>query len=187
MISDLVLPVIMRCCTMTCAIGSQYNSYCSNVARTFLIDANHLQSKAYEVLLKAHEAATSALKPSNKVNAAYQAAISVVEADAPELVANLTKSAGTGIGLEFCGSRLTINAKNDRVVKAGMIFNVSIGFQNLQTQTKNPKNQNFSLLLADTIVITDEKTEVVTLASSKSFRNFYGLFGSLEWEESRGE
>ena len=187
MISDLVLPVIMRCCTMTCAIGSRYNSYCSNVARTFLIDANHLQSKAYEVLLKAHEAATSALKPSNKVNAAYQAAISVVEADAPELVANLTKSAGTGIGLEFCESRLTMNAKNDRVVKAGMIFNVSIGFQNLQTQTKNPKNQNFSLLLADTIVITDEKTEVVTLASFKSFRNFYGLFGSLEWEESRGE
>ncbi|KAF2324052.1 hypothetical protein GH714_006385 [Hevea brasiliensis] len=42
---------------IVCAIGSRYNSYCSNVARTFLIDANSMQSKAYEVLLKAQEAA----------------------------------------------------------------------------------------------------------------------------------
>lgn len=168
-----------------CAIGSRYNSYCSNIARTFLIDANHLQSKAYEVLLKAQEAAISALKPGNKVSAAYQAAISVVEADAPELVANLTKSAGTGIGLEFRESGLTINAKNDRVVKVGMIFNVSIGFQNLQTQTKNPKNQNFSLLLADTVVVTDEKTEVVTLASSKAVKDVAYSFNEEEEEEEK--
>uniref|UniRef100_A0A2N9E7B5 FACT complex subunit n=1 Tax=Fagus sylvatica TaxID=28930 RepID=A0A2N9E7B5_FAGSY len=168
-----------------CAIGSRYNSYCSNVARTFLIDANHLQSKAYEVLLKAHEAAISALKPRNKVSAAYQAALSVVEADAPELVANLTKSAGTGIGLEFRESGLNLNAKNDRVVKAGMVFNVSLGFQNLQTQTKNPKNQNFSLLLADTVVVTDEKTEVVTLASSKAVKDVAYSFNEEEEEEEK--
>lgn len=168
-----------------CAIGSRYNSYCSNIARTFLIDANHLQSKAYEVLLKAQEAAISALKPGNKVSAAYQAAISVVEADAPELVANLTKSAGTGIGLEFRESGLTINAKNDRVVKVGMIFNVSIGFQNLQTQTKNPKNQNFSLLLADTVVVTEEKTELVTIASSKAVKDVAYSFNEEEEEEEK--
>ncbi|KAJ6384693.1 hypothetical protein OIU78_027898 [Salix suchowensis] len=84
-----------------CAIGSRYNSYCSNVARTFLMDANPMQSKAYEILLQAHEAAISALKPGNTVSAVYQAALSVVEKDAPELIANLTKTAGTGIGLEF--------------------------------------------------------------------------------------
>ena len=168
-----------------CAIGSRYNSYCSNIARTFLIDANHLQSKAYEVLLKAQEAAISALKPDNRVSAAYQAAISVVEADAPELVANLTKSAGTGIGLEFRESGLTINAKNDRVVKVGMIFNVSIGFQNLQTQTKNRKNQNFSLLLADTVVVTEERTELVTLASSKAVKDVAYSFNEEEEEEEK--
>ncbi|CBI39650.3 unnamed protein product, partial [Vitis vinifera] len=56
-----------------CAIGSRYNSYCSNVARTFLIDANAMQSKAYEVLLKAHEAAIGALKPGNKLRRQHQA------------------------------------------------------------------------------------------------------------------
>jgi nucleosome binding factor SPN SPT16 subunit len=168
-----------------CAIGSRYNSYCSNVARTFLIDATPLQSKAYEVLLKAHEAAISALKPGNKVSAAYQAALSVVEADAPELVANLAKSAGTGIGLEFRESGLNLNAKNDRVVKAGMVFNVSLGFQNLQAQTKNTKNQNFSLLLADTVVVTDEKTEVATLASSKAVKDVAYSFNEDEEEEEK--
>ncbi|KAB1202091.1 FACT complex subunit SPT16 [Morella rubra] len=166
-----------------CAIGSRYNSYCSNVARTFLIDATQLQSKAYEVLLKAHDTAISALKPGNRVSAAYQAALSVVEAEAPELAANLTKSAGTGIGLEFRESGLNLNAKNDRVLKAGMVFNVSLGFQNLQTETKNTKNRNFSLLLADTVVVSDEKTEVVTLASSKAVKDVAYSFNEDEEEE----
>ncbi|KAK9282890.1 hypothetical protein L1049_011115 [Liquidambar formosana] len=165
-----------------CAIGSRYNSYCSNVARTFLIDSNAMQSKAYEVLLKAHEAAISALKPGNKVSAVYQAALSVVEKDAPELVANMTKTAGTGIGLEFRESGLSLNAKNDRVLKAGMVFNVSLGFQNLQTQTSKPKSQNYSLLLADTVIV-GEKPEVATSMSSKAVKDVAYSFNEDEEEE----
>lgn len=165
-----------------CALGSRYNSYCSNVARTFLIDANSLQSKAYEVLLKAHEAAISALKPGNKASAVYQAALSVVEKDAPELVANLTKTAGTGIGLEFRESGLGLNAKNDRLLKGGMVFNVSLGFHNLQARTSNPKSQDFSLLLADTVIV-GEKPEVVTSVSSKAVKDVAYSFNEDEEEE----
>uniref|UniRef100_A0A5B6Z6E1 FACT complex subunit n=1 Tax=Davidia involucrata TaxID=16924 RepID=A0A5B6Z6E1_DAVIN len=166
-----------------CAIGSRYNSYCSNVARTFLIDANAMQSKAYEVLLKAHDAAISALKPGNKASVAYQAAFSIVEKDAPELAANLTKSAGTGIGLEFRESGLSLNGKNDRVLKAGMIFNVSLGFQNLQTETKNPKTQKFSVLLADTVIVSENFPEVVTSISSKAVKDVAYSFNEDEEEE----
>ncbi|KAI3719154.1 hypothetical protein L6452_20048 [Arctium lappa] len=63
---------------ITCALGSRYNSYCTNVARTFLIDPDATQSKAYQVLLKTHEAAVGALKPGNKANAVYKAAYAVV-------------------------------------------------------------------------------------------------------------
>lgn len=182
-----------------CAVGSRYNSYCSNIARSFLIDATPSQSKAYEVLLKAHEAAIGALKPGNKVSAAYQAALSVVEKEAPELVPNLTKSAGTGIGLEFRESGLNLNAKNDRVVKAKMIFNVTIGFQNLQNQTKakmnfnlsncfqssNPKNQMFSLLLADTVIVGENNPEVVTSKCSKAVKDVAYSFNEDEEEEER--
>ncbi|KAJ8771821.1 hypothetical protein K2173_026998 [Erythroxylum novogranatense] len=168
-----------------CAIGSRYNSYCSNVARTFLIDANSTQSKAYEVLLKAHEAAINALKSGNKVSAVYQAALSVVEKDAPELSANLTKTAGTGIGLEFRESGLSLNAKNDRVLRPGMVFNVSLGFQNLQNETKKSKNQKFSVLLADTVIVGEKVPEVVTSKSSKAVKDVAYSFNEDEEEEER--
>ncbi|KAA8536705.1 hypothetical protein F0562_029183 [Nyssa sinensis] len=168
-----------------CAIGSRYNSYCSNVARTFLIDSTPMQSKAYEVLLKAHDAAIGALKPGNKVSAVYQAALSVVEREAPEFATNLTKSAGTGIGLEFRESGLGLNAKNDRLLKAGMVFNVTLGFQNLQTQTSNTKSRNFSVLIADTVVVTDSGRDVVTSLSSKAVKDVAYSFNDDEEEEEQ--
>ncbi|KAI3445460.1 hypothetical protein Pfo_002125 [Paulownia fortunei] len=168
---------------IVCAIGSRYNSYCSNVARTFLIDANSVQSKAYEVLLKAHDAAIAALKPGNKAADAYLAAISVVENEAPELAPNLTKSAGTGIGLEFRESSLSLNGKNDRILKTGMVFNVSLGFQNLQTETKSPKTQKFSVLLADTVIIGESAPEVVTSTSSKAVKDVAYSFNEDGEEE----
>ncbi|GAB2214564.1 hypothetical protein Droror1_Dr00018916 [Drosera rotundifolia] len=169
-----------------CAVGSRYNSYCSNIARTFLIDANSLQSKAYEVLLKAQEAAIAALKPGEKVSSVYQAVLSVVERDAPELVPNLAKSAGTGIGLEFRESGLTLNAKNDRVMKQGMSFNVSLGFQNLQSpQNSSSKDQNFSLLLADTVVLGPKGPDVCTNISSKAVKDVAYSFNEDEEEEER--
>lgn len=168
-----------------CAIGSRYNSYCSNIARTFLIDANSTQMKAYQVLLKAHEAAVGALKPGNQVGAVYQAAVAVVKENAPELLPNLTKSAGTGIGLEFRESGLTLNVKNDRLLKAGMAFNVSLGFQNLQTESANPKGRNFSLLVADTVVVTNDGRDVVTQLSSKDVRDVAYSFNEGEEEEDK--
>lgn len=166
-----------------CAIGSRYNSYCSNIARTFLIDANPIQSKAYGVLLKAHEVAINALKPGNSADAAYQAAISLVERESPELVAHLTKSAGTGIGLEFRESGLNLNSKNDRVLKSGMVFNVSLGFQNLLTESGNPKTEKFSLLLADTVVVGEKNPEIVTGVSSKAVKDVAYSFNDDEEEE----
>ncbi|WRX22967.1 Peptidase M24 - like 5 [Theobroma cacao] len=168
-----------------CALGSRYNSYCSNIARTFLIDANSLQSKAYEVLLKAQEAAIDALKSGNKVSSVYQAAVSVVEKDAPELAANLTKTAGTGIGLEFRESGLSLNAKNDRILKPGMVFNVSLGFQNLQTETKNPKTQKYSVLLADTVIVGEKVPDILTSKSSKAVKDVAYSFNEDDEEEEK--
>ncbi|KAJ6397347.1 hypothetical protein OIU77_018376 [Salix suchowensis] len=139
------------------AVGSRYNSYCSNVARTLMIDATPLQSKAYAVLLKAQEAAIGALKPGNKLSAAYLAALSVVEKEAPELVPNLSKSAGTGMGLEFRESGLNLNAKNDRMVKA--------------------KN--------DTVIVGDQNPDVVTSKSSKAVKDVTYSFNEGEDEEQK--
>ncbi|KAF0909578.1 hypothetical protein E2562_037394 [Oryza meyeriana var. granulata] len=147
-----------------CAIGARYGNYCSNIARTFLIDATPTQSKAYETLMKAQEAAIEALKPGNRMSAVYQAAVEVIEKNAPELLPNLTKSVGTGIGLEFRESGLNLNPKNDRIIKEGMIFNVSLGLHNLQAETKSEKTKQYSLLLADTCIVP---SEILTASCSK--------------------
>ncbi|XP_076957772.1 FACT complex subunit SPT16-like [Bidens hawaiensis] len=166
-----------------CSLGSRYSSYCANVARTFLIDSNANQSKAYQVLLKAHEAAVGSLKPGNKASDVYKAAFAVVEKEAPELTSNLTKSAGTGIGLEFRESGLNLNEKNERVLKAGMVFNVSLGFQNMQTKSSKAKSQNYALLIADTVIVTATGHEVVTALSSKAFKDVAYSFNDGEEED----
>ncbi|KAI3902460.1 hypothetical protein MKW92_008960, partial [Papaver armeniacum] len=147
-----------------CGISLTCNNYCSYIARTYFVDATSTQVGAYEVLLKAQEAAISELKQGNKVSAAYEAALAVVRNDAPQYVDNLAESFGSGIGLEFNESNLTINAKNDIQVKAGMVFSVSLGFQNLQFET------GCSMLLADIVVVTEEFPEVATSKKSKALK-----------------
>lgn len=164
-----------------CAIGARFKSYCSNIGRTIMIDADKTQEKAYKILLKAHEAAIAALRPGNAMSAVYKAAHGVVESGGPEFTSHFTKSAGTGIGIEFRESGLTLNAKNERIIKAGMVFNVSIGFHNLTTDSKNPKSKTFSLLLADTAIVTEKgPPEVPTLRCSKAFTDIAYSFNDDE-------
>uniref|UniRef100_A0A0D9XZ22 FACT complex subunit n=1 Tax=Leersia perrieri TaxID=77586 RepID=A0A0D9XZ22_9ORYZ len=153
---------------IVCALGAKYSSYCSNVARTFLIDCDGEKCNAYKVLRQAHDAAIAALKPGSKVSDSYQAAVSVVRDKAPELVPFLTKSAGTGIGLEFRETWLSLNEKNDRILKEGMVFNVSLGFQNLLEKNSDYKNKEYSLWLADTVLVCKEKPHVLTAFVSKA-------------------
>jgi nucleosome binding factor SPN SPT16 subunit len=163
-----------------CAIGSKYGSYCSNIARTYLIDAIPTQSKSYETLLKAHEAAIEALKSGNPMSAVYNAAVAVIERDAPNLLPHLTKTAGTGIGLEFRESGLSLNAKNDRQIKLGMIFNVSLGLQNVQAETTSEKTKQFSLLLADTVLVTEKGHDILTAPCSKAVNDIAYSFNEDE-------
>ncbi|KAJ3669600.1 hypothetical protein LUZ60_011550 [Juncus effusus] len=163
-----------------CAIGSRYNSYCTNVARSFIMDGLPPQLKAYETLLKAHEAAINAIKPGKKLSTVYEAAVNLVQKEAPELLPNLTKSAGTGTGLEFRESGLNLNLKSEKIIKPGMVFNVSLGFQNLSAETKNPKTEKYSLLLADTVIVTETGTEITTGPCSKAVKDVTYSFNEEE-------
>ncbi|KAF7100396.1 hypothetical protein CFC21_101920 [Triticum aestivum] len=159
-----------------CALGAKYSGYCSNVARTFLIDCNAEKCNAYKVLRQAHDAAIAALTPGSKCCSSYQAAVTVIRDKAPELLPFLTKSAGTGIGIEFRESWLSLSEKNGRTLKEGMIFNVSLGFQNLIDKTNNEKTKEFSLWLADTVLVCKENPKVLTSFISKADSDAFYLF-----------
>lgn len=167
---------------IVCAMGAKYNGYCSNVARTFLIDCAEEKCNAYKVLRQAHSAAIAALTPGSKASASYQAAVAVVRGEAPDLLPFLTKSGGTGIGIEFRETWLSLNEKNDRTLKEGMIFNVSLGFQNLPSKTGDDKTKEFSLWLADTVLICKEKPEVLTALVSKADADAFYSFDEEKTE-----
>lgn len=151
-----------------CSIGSRYKGYCSNIARTYIIEADKVQKKAYKLLLKAHQAAVTSLRPGSTAATAYKAAAEVVHKDGPEFLPHLTKIAGTGIGIEYRESGLNLNVKNDKVLDVGMVFNVSLGFRDLRLQSNNPKTQVFSLLLSDTVIVREKGPEIATAMCSKS-------------------
>lgn len=97
----------------------------------------------------------------------YQAAVDVVRREAPDLLPFLTKSGGTGIGIEFRETWLSLNEKNGLTLKEGMVFNVSLGFQNFPAKSSDEKIKEISLWLADTVLICKERPEVLTAFISK--------------------
>ncbi len=46
------------------------------------------------------------------------------------------------MGVEFQESAFTINSKNDRILKPGMVFNISVAFNNIEAEgQKDPKKK----------------------------------------------
>eukprot|EP00891_Asterochloris_glomerata_P001119 jgi/Astpho2/1119/Aster-07668 len=154
-----------------CSIGVRYSSYCANVARTYLVDPTKQQEAQYKALLQAQEAAIGALVEGAPMSAAGQAVVSALEeAGQQDLLAGLPKNVGFGMGLEFRESANMLNAKNDRKVQAGMVFNVVVGVQGLQT-VWNKKTLTYALLVADTVVAQGggAKPEVLTSHAPKGW------------------
>ena len=71
---------------------------------------------------------------------------------------------------EFRESYLALNAKNEQVVRAGMFFNVSLGFQGLKNEAaKDDKARSYAILLGDTVLVKADKPEICTNLSSKAY------------------
>ena len=69
---------------------------------------------------------------------------------------NLTKTFGSIIGIEFKDSAVTISGKCNAKITKNMVFNVSIGFQDLQnSEGSDSKSRSYSLFLADTVQVVD--------------------------------
>jgi nucleosome binding factor SPN SPT16 subunit len=92
---------------------------------------------------------------------------------------------GSAIGIEFRDSTTLLNAKNTRVLKAGMALNVSIGFQNLDNpEGKNSKESKYSLLLVDTVLVTNDAPVVLT-DSQKELKHISFFIKDEESEEEK--
>lgn len=126
---------------ITVSLGSRYKLYCSNVARTFLVDPPKKVSATYEVLLEVQEACLKAMQPGNQLKAVYKAAVELLKENGHEdLISKLPKNLGFAQGLDFRDSTLTLTAKNNVTFKPGMVFCLAVGFQDLELVEKDVEN-----------------------------------------------
>ena len=118
---------------MIVSIGARYKQYCSNITRTFFVDPPKKVSETYDVLLEMQEACLSVMKPGNQLKDVYKAAVSYLEEKKgfEYLVQHLPKTLGFCTGLDFRENAMLLSSKSQVTFKRGMIFCLSIGFQDL--------------------------------------------------------
>jgi len=158
---------------ITVSLGARYQMYCSNVARTLLVDPPKQVSSMYELLLGMHEACLKAMTPGNPLKAVYGAAVKYLKAEGKEdLVASLPKSLGFAMGLDFRDAMLQLNAKTTVPFRQGMVFCLSVSLAGLKLSTKareavNSKSavkdlSEYGLIIADMVQVTSSSPEVMT-------------------------
>lgn len=158
------------------SLGLRFKSYCSNIARTFLIDPTPEIEENYDFLLKLQDHITrNLLKDGTLAKDVYQGAIDYIKQEKPDLVDNFTKNCGWLIGIEFRDSTFILNARNERKLQTGQIISLTIGFNNLvNAQAKSNKLKNYSLLLTDTLKVGEQEPVLLTtFPKNKSEVTFY--------------
>jgi nucleosome binding factor SPN SPT16 subunit len=156
------------------SLGARYKSYCSNIARTFFVDPPKKVSSTYDALLEMQEACLAAMKPGNQLKAVYKAAVKFLQErkGSEYLVGHLPKNLGFCMGLDFRESAMLLSPKNQAAFKRGMVFCLSVGFQDLElsesdrssTPEKSPvkKLSTYALQVADMVAIMDDSPDVLT-------------------------
>jgi nucleosome binding factor SPN SPT16 subunit len=134
---------------ITVSLGARYKLYCSNIARTFLVDPPKKVSETYEILLEVQEACLEQMRPGNQLKSVYKAAVSYLQKNGHEdLIPKLPKNLGFAQGLDFRDSTLTLSAKNGVTIKRGMVFCLAVGFQDLELTDRDlgstPSNSSVS-------------------------------------------
>ncbi|KAK1754796.1 FACT complex subunit-domain-containing protein [Echria macrotheca] len=145
------------------AMGLRYKSYCSQIARTFMVDPNKSQESNYKFLLSVHNLILKEIRDGVAVKDVYNKALNLVRSKKPELEKHFLKNVGFGIGLETKDPTLILSGKNPRVLRDGMTVCIMTGFSDIQNPNPQDKDSKvYSLIVMDTVRVTPSETVVFT-------------------------
>ena len=134
------------------------------MGRTYIINPSKGQEKTYKLLLELQQAALDVIRPGAKLSAVMTAVQLSLKSKAPHLEPHLTKSCGFATGLEFRESAFQLNAKSEQVFRAGMVFNLALGLENLEDKdATDSRGKKYALFLAETVLVK------VALASRRTW------------------
>ncbi|XP_065583558.1 FACT complex subunit spt16-like [Artemia franciscana] len=173
---------------IVCSLGARYKSYCSNIARTMMVNPSEEMQKNYEFLLSIEDKILDLLKPGTKLSEVYEKTVEFVKKEQPKLVEKLTKSFGFATGIEFREGSLLIGPKNDAKIKQGMVFNVSVGITDLKNQSASEKGaETYALFIGDTAVVNEGQPATVITQSKKRVKNVCIFLKEEEDESGQSE
>jgi len=173
--------------SVVCLLGARYKSYCSNIGRTLLVNPSEKMQETYNFLLSVEDEILKALVEGTKLSEVYSTVESYVKKEKPALLDKMTKTLGFVTGIEFRESSLVIGPKNNAVVQKGMVFNVNLGFSDLDNPDSNDdRGKKCALFLSDTVVVGEESPATVLTNSKKRIKNI-GIFLKNESEEEEEE
>ncbi|EFA04061.1 FACT complex subunit spt16 [Tribolium castaneum] len=159
-----------------CSLGARYKSYCSNIVRTLLVNPNEQVQNNYNFLVTLEEEVLKKLQAGTKLSEVYEAGYNFVKKEKPELADNLTKNFGFATGIEFKESSLMIGPKTTLPAKKGMVFNVNMGFSNLENKDATDKEgKTYALFIGDTVMVNEGQPASVLTMSKKKIKNI-GIF-----------
>lgn len=157
------------------ALGLRYKSYCSSIARTYLVDPNKSQENNYKLLYQIHNTVIQELRDGVVAKDVYAKALGIIKSKSPEMEKHFLKNVGWGVGLENRDSTLVLNAKNQRTLKDGMTLIINTGFQDIENpQPQDKQSKTYSLVLNDTVRVRSAEpiiftAEAPTSADANSF------------------
>lgn len=173
--------------SIICILGVRYKSYCSNIARTLLVNPSEAVQANYNFLLNLEEEVLKKLQHGVKLCDVYETGLGYVKKEKPALVEHMTKNFGFAMGIEFREGSLTIQAKTMAKAKKGMVFNVNIGFQSLTNKEATDKEgKTYALFIADTVMVNDGAAASVITVSKKKIKNI-GIFLKDDEDEEEND
>ncbi|KAG5454756.1 FACT complex subunit SPT16 [Clonorchis sinensis] len=157
--------------TIICALGVRYQSYCSNVIRSLMVNPTEDQAAVYAYLHDLFDWAIAAIKPGVKIAEFCQSIQDKVQSERPELADCLVRSFGFVTGIEFRDSHQLLTSKSTGVFREGMTLNFNIGLQNVKNpKAENSKDKQYALWLGDVVGVATEadgSNTVFTLAAKR--------------------
>ena len=145
------------------SMGLRYKSYCSLIARTYLVDPNKSQESNYKLLLQVHNLVIKEIQDGVNAKDIYAKALALVKTKKPELEKNFLKNVGAGIGIETRDSTLILNGKSTRSLKDGMTLCVTTGFSDIENPNpQDKKSKIYSMVLTDTVRVTSSEPVIFT-------------------------
>lgn len=167
-----------------CMLGVRYKSYCSNIVRTLLVNPSDTVQANYNFLVNVEEEILKVLCAGAKLSDVYEVGRKYVQTEKPNLFDSLTKTFGFATGIEFKENSMTIGPKTNVIVKKSMVFNLCIGFSNLENKdTSEKEGKVYALYIGDTVIVNDAGVPANVLTMSKKKMKNIGIFLKDESEE----